>query len=172
MPHENDSYQALADRFQAIGAFFTGLANARDAQVLVDAMLGEDAKVFSKYLDRVDFPPDLNIPIIRCEWVSNLVEVLIRQQVTVTYYVLKRLDPNNGETREYLRCLALHRDGVVTRKRLPPTYEERTIIEGEGLRQCLAEKKLIEIVRVDELSIVLAKEPDKPFRFCLQAPPG
>lgn len=135
-------------------------------------MLGEDAEVFSKYLDRIDFPPDLAIPLIRCEWVSNLVEVLIRQQVTVTYYVLKRLDPKKGETREYLRCLALHRGAAVTKKPLPPTYEERTIIEDGPLRQCLAEKGLIEIIQVDELNIVLAKMPDKPFRFCLQNSPG
>lgn len=145
----NDLSRELAARFQVVGRFFTEIGNEADAERLLDCMVGNDAKTFGQFLDRLVLPGDFDIPRLgKCIWLSELIEVAV-VELAPREYSATRLDLTRQEKLLRTRCIRANpRSGRVVKK--DAFGFEREIIENQGLLECMEKNGLVERVTIYE----------------------
>lgn len=95
----------LADRFGALGKFFSSIANPEDAGRVLETMIGGDNAAFAALVDRLPLTAPPEWPKLgKCIWLREIIEQTLEEPEIVRGFALKE-NMNREERFRYLLVL-------------------------------------------------------------------
>ena len=82
-----DLSREFADRFAALGRFFTELGSQESAQTMIDSLISGDAAAFGKLVDSVDIPSFAKVG--KCFWLRQLIDHVVAAPYLVEVCTLR-----------------------------------------------------------------------------------
>ena len=158
-------YQDSAERFKALSRLFGQLGSAKAAQGLLESLISEDAKAFSRLIEPVNIPNLSGLE--KCFWLREIIERVFETPKDLVEECSLRDDLTPQERVLFVQIALRHSEGrIIAGPGMDGTWRRRIILPGAFLNELKA-NGLVTCPKRPTYAVGLAPLLGKPERICL-----